>query len=246
MSLAVKGLSFRHGKEEVFSALEATFPEGTATGMIGPSGTGKTTLLKLLAGLLSPEEGEICYSGKNYANARERTWLPLRAEMGVLFQNDALLDSLTIEQNLGLRLHPLRLTQKAGADFSAEDWLKTVGLSPGVAAKFPSQLSGGMRKRVALVRALLGLPRYLYLDEPTAGLDPANAERVEDLLLNYRSENPETIVVMVSHEWHLLSRLCDQILVIEDGSSKVYSSIEAFREAPGPFGERFLKRQVMP
>jgi phospholipid/cholesterol/gamma-HCH transport system ATP-binding protein len=183
------------------------------TCIMGVSGTGKTTLLRLMAGLLRPDSGEVLIEGRDIAGLNERELNEVRREMGFVFQYGALFDSLTIAENVGFGLEQQRRPREEIDEIVAER-LREVGL-PEVADRVPSELSGGMRKRVAMARALATNPKVVLYDEPTSGLDPVMAGVIDSLIVRLRDRSGTTNVV-VSHHIESIMRVADCVFMLHD------------------------------
>jgi phospholipid/cholesterol/gamma-HCH transport system ATP-binding protein len=188
---------------------------GEALCVLGRSGTGKSVTLKLIISLLKPDEGNIWIEQDEITRLKESELSRVRRKMGFLFQDAALFDSLTLYENLALPL--LRLTSKSPqeVDFVIERVLRQVGLA-GDKRKMPSELSGGMRKRAGLARALVLEPRILLADEPSSGLDRITASEIDDLLLRQKVEH-NTALIVVTHDVHGARRVGDRIAVLDQG-----------------------------
>jgi phospholipid/cholesterol/gamma-HCH transport system ATP-binding protein len=188
---------------------------GEALCILGRSGTGKSVTLKLIISLLKPEQGQIWIEGEDITGLHARDLSRVRRKMGFLFQGAALFDSLTLYENLALPL--LRLTSKSPAqvEVAIDRVLREVGLS-GDKQKMPSELSGGMRKRAGLARALVLEPRILLVDEPSSGLDRITAAEIDELLLREKAERRTTLIV-VTHDMRGAKRLADRIAVLNQG-----------------------------
>jgi phospholipid/cholesterol/gamma-HCH transport system ATP-binding protein len=235
--LALAHVDMAFGGRTVLENLSCSFPAGQISVILGGSGSGKSTILRLIAGLVRPIGGQIMVDGEDICRLSERQLRGPREKIGMLFQGGALLDSLTVFDNLAL---PLREHGDIGAAQIASevhDRLQAVGLSD-VDAMLPNQLSGGMRKRVALARAIILKPLILLCDEPFSGLDPITTRRVEALLIDINRRRNITIVV-VSHHIASTMRMASQAMILlPDGN--VLGTPEELREHHDPRIEAFL------
>lgn len=184
--------------------------------LLGPSGTGKTVLLKLLIGLLRPTSGVVLVEGKDLSRLNHDEMRLMRKEVGMLFQGAALFDSLSVYENIAFPLREYGERDEAIIRQNVEEKLGLVGLS-GFAERFPAQLSGGQRKRVGLARALASSPRVVLFDEPTTGLDPSSRNRIDDLIIRLRDELGITSIV-VTHDMESARRISDRVILIAQGS----------------------------
>ena len=204
------------GPKQVLRDVSFEVPSGQALCILGRSGTGKSVTLKLLISLLKPDQGRIWIEQDEITRLNETNLSKVRRKMGFLFQDAALFDSLTLFDNLALPLR--RLTQKTTAEinFAIDDVLRHVGLA-GDKHKFPSSLSGGMRKRAGLARALVLEPKVLLADEPSSGLDRITASEIDELLLLQKHDKGMTVLV-VTHDVHGARRVGDQFAVLHKGN----------------------------
>jgi len=221
----------------ILDGISFMVPAGSMTCILGASGSGKTTLLRLMAGLLRPDEGEILIEGRDIARMNERDLNELRREMGFVFQYGALFDSLTVAENVGFALEQMRWPQAKMAPV-VRQLLEAVGL-PGIETKLPSELSGGMKKRVAMARALATSPRLVFYDEPTSGLDPLMAHTIDDLMVQLRDQSHATNVV-VSHDVPSVLRIADDILLLHQGQIVERGNAVHFRRSTEPLARQFL------
>lgn len=189
--------------------------EGEIMSLLGGSGSGKSVLLKELIGLMRPDRGDIIVFGKNVTYMREDELIQLREHVGLLFQGAALFDSLTVAENIAypLREH-LRLTEQE-IQRRVEEKLQLVGLR-GIESKMPAELSGGMKKRVGLARAIATEPDIILYDEPTTGLDPMTAQRINELIVELQRKLGVTTIV-VTHDLHCVRTVSDRIAMLHDG-----------------------------
>lgn len=213
-AIEVRGVVTRFGTTTIHDGLDLTVKRGEIIGVVGGSGTGKTVLLRTIIGLQKPAEGEVTLLGEKVAWDGSSTEA-LAGKFGMLFQDGALFSALTVGQNIQV---PMR--ERGGIPSDLMDELSRlkvslVGLPPDACGKFPSELSGGMKKRAGLARALALDPDVVFLDEPTAGLDPIGASDFDELILDLRRALGLT-VVMVTHDLDSLARICDRIAVLVD------------------------------
>ena len=201
---------------EVLRGVSFAMSKGETLVVMGGSGTGKTVLLRLIAGLIRPDAGRIRVFGRNIEQLTEEELLPIRRRMGYVFQGAALFDSLSVRENVA---YPLREhTRLDGREIEARvvGNLRQVGLGPEVLSLLPAELSGGMRKRVGIARALAVEPEVLLFDEPTAGLDPTNSKLVAELIQQLHGGVCDTAIV-VTHDLELAKTVADRVAVLIDG-----------------------------
>jgi phospholipid/cholesterol/gamma-HCH transport system ATP-binding protein len=226
-AIEVRGVVTRFGTTTIHDGLDLTVKRGEIIGVVGGSGTGKTVLLRTIIGLQKPAEGEVSLLGEKVAWDGSSTEA-LAGKFGMLFQDGALFSALTVGQNIQV---PMR--ERGGIPSELMDELSRlkvslVGLPPDACGKFPSELSGGMKKRAGLARALALDPDVVFLDEPTAGLDPIGASDFDELILDLRRALGLT-VVMVTHDLDSLARICDRIAVLVDKKIVVGTMDELMR-----------------
>ena len=213
--IQVNNLRKSFGGEEVLKGITATFAKGKTNMIIGASGSGKSVFLKNMLGLFEPDAGEIIYDGEPLHEMEIERKSDLRKEMGMLFQHSALFDSMTVEENV---MFPLRMFTKMKLHERLEraneilDRVNLVGLNK----KMPSEISGGQQKRVALARAVVNYPRFLFCDEPNSGLDP-NTATVIDKLVQEITHEREITTVIISHDMNSVMEIGETIVFLKDG-----------------------------
>jgi phospholipid/cholesterol/gamma-HCH transport system ATP-binding protein len=213
--ISVRDVVNRFGTQTVHDGVSFDVYAGEVFGIVGGSGSGKSVLLKTMLGLRRPDAGVVEVEGRDITRMSERELRDVKRRYGVTFQHGALFTSLTVTENIILPLVESQRLQEATLQSLAELRLRMVGLPLDAGDKYPAQLSGGMVKRAALARALSLDPVLLFLDEPTAGLDPIAATAFDDLLLYLRRTLGLT-VVMVTHDLDTLARTCDRVAVLVD------------------------------
>lgn len=201
--------------KQVLHDINVEFETGKTNMIIGASGTGKSVLLKCIVGLIQPDEGQVMFNGRSMANASKSLQTEVRREMGMLFQGSALFDSLTVEQNV---MFPLNVLTKQSMEEKRERvnfCLERVGLE-NADKKMPSEISGGMKKRVGIARAIVTNPNYLFCDEPNSGLDPQTSIKIDNLIKDITDEYEMTTVV-VSHDMNSVLEIGDKVNFMHQG-----------------------------
>ncbi|MES1150514.1 MAG: ABC transporter ATP-binding protein [Dongia sp.] len=227
--ISLRGIVNRFGKQVVHDGVDLDIRRGEVMGIVGGSGTGKSVLLRTIIGLNRPAAGSIHVFGKSILDLSDAQRRQVEERWGVLFQNGALFSSLTVEENIEA---PIKEHTAIAAPLRAEIAelkIRLVGLAANAATKYPSELSGGMKKRAGLARALALDPEILFLDEPTAGLDPIGAAEFDDLIKSLQKSLGLT-VVMVTHDLDSLAAICDRIGVLVDKKIKVGTLAELQRD----------------
>lgn len=222
--IQIRHLTTRFGNRTVLDDINLDIFPHEVTIILGGSGCGKTTLLKSITGLVKPVEGEIFILDKPFSQSDEKMYKETLRRMGVLFQNGALLNSVTVKDNVAIPLEQHSDLDQKMIDKSVAVKLKLVGLSQAM-HMLPSELSGGMRKRAALARAIALDPEILFCDEPSAGLDPVSSAALDKLILTLKEQFNMTILV-VTHELASIHRIADRIIFLDEGKILFNGSLE--------------------
>lgn len=239
--IVLESLTAGYGGRAILHDVDAVIPAGRTTVILGGSGCGKSTLLRQIIGLSRPMGGRILVAGRDLFQLPERDFRRIRQRMGVLFQDGALLGSLTLAENVALPLSEhLRLPRDV-VRAEALRALRMVELED-AADLHPNELSGGMRKRAGLARAIVAGPRILLCDEPTSGLDPLTAARMDALLNDMRRRHPDMTMIVVSHDLAGLDVLAEHVLVLRDGGAVFQGSLQELRASADPWLQAFLRR----
>jgi phospholipid/cholesterol/gamma-HCH transport system ATP-binding protein len=241
----VEAVGLRKGFEnsEVLRGVSFALPRGETLVVMGGSGSGKTVLLRLIAGLIRPDAGEVRLFGTSIGHLSEEDLLPLRRRMGYVFQGAALFDSLSVYENVA---YPLREHRRLPEDEIRErilHFLSLVGLGAEVLPLLPSELSGGMRKRVGIARALIIEPEVLLFDEPTGGLDPTNSKLVGELIAQLGEGVCDTAIV-VTHDLELTKTVADRVAILIDGRFAALGPLASVLGADDPAVQAFLAGEL--
>jgi phospholipid/cholesterol/gamma-HCH transport system ATP-binding protein len=237
--ITVEGLYKRFGDAEVLSGIDMSIGRGNIAVIIGGSGAGKTTLLRILIGLDRPSSGTVCINGMDIAHLSERELNRARRKFGMVFQYSALLDSMTVLDNVAFPLREHTKLKEREIRARVSDKLKALRLE-GTENRFPSQLSGGMRKRVALARALMLEPEVIMYDEPTSGLDPITSRMVDDLIAETRDRFGVTSIV-ISHDMAGAMQIADQIYLLHKGKMVASGSPAELLAKSDPLFHEFMQ-----
>jgi phospholipid/cholesterol/gamma-HCH transport system ATP-binding protein len=240
--IVLRDVRKRFGSQVVLDGVDLDVQEGETLALLGPSGTGKSVLLKHIIGLIRPDTGTVVVDDLDVGRLKRKELAELRSRIGYVFQNGALFDSMNVFENV-------RLGITDGEKYRDEDYarervagcLKLVNLAPEVMTKFPAELSGGMRKRVGIARAIAGSPKYLLYDEPTSGLDPVNADVIDSLVKRLDNELGVTSV-MVTHDVRGAFRTADRLALLTGGKIVQQGTQEEFLKSRNPKVQEFLER----
>jgi phospholipid/cholesterol/gamma-HCH transport system ATP-binding protein len=239
-AVVLRGLHKSFGAQKVLNGIDLTLESGKTLAVLGRSGTGKSVLLKLLIGLTKPDSGSIHIHGQEITSASSDEMNAIRKKMGFLFQHAALYDSLTVEENVAfpLRRHTKMTASERGT--RVKELLASVGME-GDLKKMPSNISGGMQKRVGLARALALKPSILLLDEPTAGLDPITSREIDELILKLQKES-EVASIVVTHDLQSAKTIADRIVLLHKGNALIEGTFEELERSEDKFVAEFFKR----
>ncbi len=233
------------GENKVLNGVDLTVHTGEAIAIIGPSGTGKSTILRLICGLLAPEQGEVYING-NLVSTEDIQEANYGLSIGMVFQNAALFDSLTVAENVGFSLFEHSRLSRREIHRLVEEKLALVGLE-NISDRYPSQLSGGMRKRVSFARAIMDDPttksqtkKVLLYDEPTAGLDPVASTIIEDLMRSLREQQVCDSYIVVTHQDSTIRRTADRLIVLYRGSVRYAGNVSTIDTADNPYVRQFF------
>ena len=206
------------GNKEVLKDISTTFEDGKTNLIIGQSGAGKTVLMRTLVGLLEPTKGEVLYDGRNFVSMSKKDKILMRREMGMIFQGAALFDSLSVIENVRFPLDMFSNMTFRERQLRAQECLDRVNLT-GAENKYPGEISGGMQKRVAIARAVVMNPKYLFCDEPNSGLDPKTSLVIDDLLSSITKEYHITTIIN-THDMNSVMGIGENIIFICDGKKE--------------------------
>lgn len=232
----IKNITKSFDGRQVLYGIDGSFKPGETSLIIGGSGTGKSVLLKCMIGLIKPDSGEVLYDGRNFLTGDLNEQKVIRREMGVLFQGSALFDSKTVLDNVRFPLDMLTEQSESEKNDRARDCLKRVGLEK-AADQMPSEISGGMKKRVGIARAIVMNPKYLFCDEPNSGLDPLTSAKIDELIAELTDEYKVTTVV-ITHDMNSMMEIGEKIMFLYkgkklwqgDSNSITHSNVDELKE----------------
>src|SRR6266540_7049961 len=244
MSIELKKVSKRFVDNVVLDGVDFFVAEGETVALLGPSGVGKSVLLKHIIGLIKPDSGEVLVDDLSVPTLGRKELSELRSHIGYVFQNGALFDSDTVFENIRLGItNDEQYRDQTYCEERVRDCLRLVNLLPDVGKKYPSELSGGMRKRVGIARAIAGKPTYLLYDEPTSGLDPVNADVIDGLIERLQQELGVTSVV-VSHDVRGSFRVADRVALLWQAKIRAVGTPEQILQSKDPAVLQFLERDL--
>ncbi|HEY9764445.1 MAG TPA: ATP-binding cassette domain-containing protein [Trichocoleus sp.] len=246
--LQLRGITKRFGNNTVLDGVDLVIYPGEAVAIIGPSGTGKSTILRIIAGLEAPDAGEIYVQGQRRVGLIEDAPDPIG--IGMVFQQAALFDSLTVQENVGFLLYQHSNLGANEIRHIVDGVLEMVGL-PGIGSRYPAELSGGMRKRVSFARAIVSnpdnptdRPALLLYDEPTAGLDPIASTIIEDLIRNIQGGQGCSSYIIVTHQDSTIRRTADRVIFLHQGKVRWNGSVLDIDKTDNPFMRQFFSGRV--
>jgi len=235
----IKGLRKSFGAKEVLKNINLNVMRGENVVILGKSGTGKSVTIQCIVGMLVPDGGELTVFGEEVAELNERKLKELRIKIGFLFQGGALYDSMTVRENLEFPLtRVLKLKDKGEIDQRVEEVLEGVGLLDAI-DKMPSDLSGGMRKRVGLARTLIVKPEIMLYDEPTTGLDPITSREISELILQMQKKYKTTSII-ITHDMECASITADRVVIMRDGEYVAEGTFEKLKSSNEQFVRSFF------
>jgi phospholipid/cholesterol/gamma-HCH transport system ATP-binding protein len=240
--IELRGVRKRFGEQVVLDGVNFDVREGETVALMGPSGCGKSVLLKHINGLIRQDAGQVLVDGQEVSTLPRKRLAELRTRIGYVFQNGALFDSMDVFENVRLGLSDeAKYNDMEYSRARVDECLRLVNLVSDTIKKFPAQLSGGMRKRVGIARAIAGAPKYLLYDEPTSGLDPVNADIIDDLVKRLDQELGVTSVV-VTHDVRGAFNVANRLALLSDGKIVLQGTPEEFRASTDPKVRAFLER----
>jgi len=257
--IIIDNLQKSFGSRQVLRGVSFEIETGATTVIIGRSGTGKSVLLKLMVGLLKPDAGSVTIDGRRIAELSTDELFEMRRTIGYVFQGAALFDSMSVADNLilGMWEHGDRDVPKLEQEVRRN--LSNVGLLPDpssvstavfeeayhqLSSKMPSELSGGMRKRVGVARALMGTPRYVFYDEPTTGLDPVTSEQIDNLVCDLTQKLDVTSVV-ITHDIFSVYKVADKVVMLDEGAIQFIGTPQELQRSSDPVVQEFIERYAM-
>lgn len=239
VKIKVRSLFKSFGDHKVLKGVDLDVIKDSSMVILGGSGTGKSVLIKTMVGLIHPDSGSIMFDSLESVHMRHKERLEILKNCGFLFQGGALFDSLTVQNNITFFAGRVRNLSKADRRELAAMKLKSVGLEPRILDLYPSELSGGMQKRVSLARAICTDPKIIFFDEPTTGLDPIMANVINDLIIKVREELGATTVT-ITHDMHSARRIAKEVSLIYDGKILWHGKVDEMDDSENPYLRQFI------
>lgn len=240
IKIKIRNLHKSFGKKQVLDGVDLDLYKGESLVVIGGSGTGKSVLIKCIQGLLTPDSGSIQIDGIEIVGENPEVIDDMHSKMGMLFQGGALFDSLTVWENVAFDLIQNRKCSKREAKIVAIKVLRQVGLGEDIADLYPSELSGGMQKRVGLARAVITRPEIIFFDEPTTGLDPIMADVINDLIIESAKDLGATTLT-ITHDMASARKIADKIAMLYQGKIIWYGTVKELDKTDNPYVRQFIK-----
>ena len=240
VKISIRNLYKSFGKKQVLNGVDLDLYKGESLVVIGGSGTGKSVLIKCIQGLLVPDSGSIQIDGIEVVGEKQDVIEQMHSKMGMLFQGGALFDSLTVWENVAFDLIQNRGISKKEAKIVAIKVLRQVGLGADIADLYPSELSGGMQKRVGLARAVITRPEIIFFDEPTTGLDPIMADVINDLIIESAKDLGATTLT-ITHDMTSARKIADKIAMLYKGKIIWYGTVKEMDKTDNPYVRQFIQ-----
>jgi phospholipid/cholesterol/gamma-HCH transport system ATP-binding protein len=237
--IELRGVHKKLGWQEILRGVDIQIMRGETLVIIGPSGEGKTVMMKHVIGLMRPDRGEVVVDGVNIEKLKERQLLPLRQKVSMMFQNAALFDSMTVEQNIAFPLIESGIKDKAEIQCRVQEALEVVDLAEH-GKKLPVNLSGGMRKRAGIARAIVNRSQCILYDEPTASLDPFVSDVIDQMILRLQKRYGVTSLV-VTHDMKSMFKIANRVAMLKRGIIKFLGTPEELRNCPDPEVQDFIE-----
>ncbi|WP_316354334.1 ABC transporter ATP-binding protein [Candidatus Trichorickettsia mobilis] len=237
--IKIQSLYKSFGRHTVLNGIDLDIKQGNSLVILGGSGTGKSVLIKTIIGLIAPDSGSIIIDSIDTTSMSSQTRFDIMKKCGFLFQNGALFDSLTVQDNITFFAERLYQLSKSDKQSMAVDKLESVGLSEKILNFYPAELSGGMQKRVALARAICSNPEIIFFDEPTTGLDPIMANIINELIIKVRAELGATTIT-ITHDLNSAAIIANDVALIYQGKIIWYGSKEEMEDADDPYLHQFV------
>ena len=234
--LRLENIHKSFGEKKVHRGVSFDLQEGEILGLFGGSGTGKSVILRSIIGLETPDEGKIVFDNQNIVELAERDLFPIRTQIGYVFQNGALFDSLTVEENLAYPLEAHTQLSKQEIHQRVNQMLELIDM-PKANVLLPNELSGGMQKRAGFARAIILQPKIVLFDEPTAGLDPVNTKRLINNIQSFKKKGMTGI--FVTHDIPAAFEICDRIAILSEGKIARIMSVEEMKTSKDPLVQSF-------
>ncbi|HHG83635.1 MAG TPA: ATP-binding cassette domain-containing protein [Bacteroidetes bacterium] len=242
--IELRGVWKGFGSQQILEDISMQVDDGEKLCIIGQSGSGKSVTMKIMTGLLKADRGEVWVEGENVTHFQNRDWNRITPNFGVVFQGAALFDSLTVLENIGIRMFEDRKVDHKKIHALAAEALEQVGLDPEVnLGKFPSELSGGMQKRVGIARAIVHKPKVVFYDEPTTGLDPVNSGRI-DGLMDLLSREPGRTSIIITHDMFTVKTIATKVAFIHNKRMHFWGTPEEMFASNDMEIRKFLARSI--